>query len=158
MKVNLNTLNKAYIIEDYVEIPEYFYENTDILKLDPVYVSGKIDYNITDEIEIDLNVKGKMYLSDAITLDEIEYPFLFNINETVEELGLEVQESLKKSQNILDIIEILWENIILEVPISVTKAQNTQLKGDGWELNGEELEDEIDPRLQKLNDLFKGGE
>lgn len=158
MKVNLNTLNKAYIIEDYVEIPEYFYENTDILKLDPVYVSGKIDYNITDEIEIDLNVKGKMYLSDAITLDEIEYPFLFNINETVEELGLEVQESLKKSQNILDIIEILWENIVLEVPISVTKAQNTQLKGDGWELNGEELEDEIDPRLQKLNDLFKGGE
>lgn len=158
MKVNLNTLNKAYVIDEYVEIPEYFYENTDILKLDPVYVNGKVDYNITDEIEINLNVNGIMYLTDAITLEEVEYPFEFIISETLDELGIEVQESLKKSQNILDIIEILWENIVLEVPISVTKAQNTQIKGDGWELNGEESEDEIDPRLQKLNELFKGGE
>ena len=40
----------------------------------------------------------------------------------------------KIKQNMLDIIELLWENIILEVPISLTKSPNLELKGDGWVL------------------------
>ena len=32
------------------------------------------------------------------------------------------------------------------------------MQGDGWELNKDDDEEKVDPRLAKLNDLFKGGE
>ena len=33
------------------------------------------------------------------------------------------------------------------------------MSGDGWEVKNEDsLDDEIDPRLAKLQELFKGGE
>ena len=46
----------------------------------------------------------------------------------------------------------------MEVPISFTKQSGVKLSGNGWELNSDKKEDDIDPRLAKLNDLFKGGE
>ena len=64
----------------------------------------------------------------------------------------------EKNQNILDIIEFLWENIVLEVPISYTNASGTHLSGQGWELNSKNEDDGLDPRFEKLNELFKGGE
>ena len=105
-----------------------------------------------------MDVEGIMYLEDAITLEEVRYPFSFQINEILNEKDDEFQEYLKNSKNILDIIEILWENIVLEVPISVTNASNAQQSGEGWQLNGEAKREEIDPRMAKLNELFKGGE
>ena len=68
------------------------------------------------------------------------------------------QKFFEKSKNTLDKLEFLWENIVLEVPISLTNNSGTTLRGEGWELNNDSDEDEIDPRLAKLNDLFKGGE
>ena len=67
-------------------------------------------------------------------------------------------EFYEKNKNILDINEFLWENIVLEVPISLTKKSGTNIKGNGWELNKKSNEEEIDPRLAKLNEIFKGGE
>ena len=59
----------------------------------------------------------------------------------------------------LDIMELLWQNIVLEVPIRYTKSDADNLKGDNWEvLNAEEKQEEIDPRMQKLLDYYKGGE
>lgn len=158
MKVNLNSLYKPFEIDEEIFIPKEYYELTDIKEIKNLYVKGKVFYNLTEEVEIDLMIKGIMVLTDSITLELIDYPFKFSISENLTKIGEEFQESLKKNQNVLDIIEFLWENIILEVPISITKAENTKLKGDGWELNGDESEIKIDSRLAKLNDMFKGGE
>ncbi|MBR1417074.1 MAG: hypothetical protein IJ572_04580 [Bacilli bacterium] len=59
----------------------------------------------------------------------------------------------KNTQNSLDLKEILWQNIVLEVPLAfseITKPLCT--KGDGWELKSEE--DIVDPRLQGFRDLL----
>lgn len=152
MKVNLNLL--PWKINDFVEIPSWYYKNTDIIKLEMVHVLGKIDYNLSDEISIDFAINGKMILNDAITNEEIEYPFSIKIEEILEENA----KYLEKSKNMLDIIELLWENIVLEVPISYTKASGAKLKGEGWELNNEAIEEKIDPRMEKLIEFFKGGE
>lgn len=55
---------------------------------------------------------------------------------------------LKKSQNMLDIIEFLWENIVLEVPIRVTGSAGVNMKGNGWELNSKNEDDGLDPSLK----------
>lgn len=158
MQINLNTLYKPVCIDQKFTIPKEFYLDMPIKGIEDVYVKGKVYINISDEVEVLLDVEGIMYLEDAITLEEVRYPFSFQINEILNEKDDEFQEYLKNSKNILDIIEILWENIVLEVPISVTNASNAQQSGEGWQLNGEAKREEIDPRMAKLNELFKGGE
>ena len=94
-----------------------------------------------------------MILSDAITLEEITSPIDLEISEILDKSA----KYYKNEQNTLDKLEFLWENIVLEIPISLTRNSGVNLKGEGWELNREE-QDEINPELAKLKDIFKGGE
>ena len=155
-KLNLNLL--PIELDENIIFDESYYKNTDIIKMDSFHIKGKIFYNLSDEIEINLNVEGNIYLNDAITLEEIKYPINININEILSNSEENSNEFYEKNKNILDINEFLWENIVLEVPISLTKKSGTNIKGNGWELNKKSNEEEIDPRLAKLNEIFKGGE
>ncbi len=156
MKVNLNLL--PFNLDEKIKIPSDFYKNTSIKDLSEVKVKGIIKYNLSDEIEIILDVNGEMILNDAITNDPIKYPFSIKIDEILDENDANNEKYFEKSQNILDIIEFLWENIVLEVPIRVTSSTGVNLKGEGWELNSKNEDDGLDPRFEKLNELFKGGE
>ena len=155
-KLNLNLL--PIELDENIIFDESYYKNTDIIKMDSFHIKGEIFYNLSDEIETNLNVEGNIYLNDAITLEEIKYPINININEILSNSEENSNEFYEKNKNILDINEFLWENIVLEVPISLTKKSGTNLKGNGWELNKKSNEEEIDPRLAKLNEIFKGGE
>ena len=56
-------------------------------------------------------------------------------------------------------MELLWQNIVLEVPIRYTQSDADNLKGDNWQVIKEDEEtNKIDPRLQKLCEYNKGGE
>lgn len=156
MKINLNLL--PYKIDQVVNFPSELYENTDILGLKDIYVKGSIYYNVVDEIEIDLQVDGIILLKDAISNEEVNYPISIKINENLAEIADESAKYLEKNQNILDIIEFLWENIVLEVPIRYTTVKDAKLKGEGWELNNNDADEGVDPRMQKLSEIFKGGE
>ena len=68
-EINLNFLPE-HLDED-ITFPEEFYENTDIIRLEDIHITGKIDYNLSDEIEANIRITGKMILKDAITLEEI---------------------------------------------------------------------------------------
>lgn len=154
--INLNLL-PVKLDEDFI-IPSEFYDNTSIKKLENLHVKGIIDYNLSGEIAINMKITGNMYLLDSITLEEIPYQFDINIDDTLESFDGENGEYFEKNKNILDKLEFLWENIVLEVPISFTKSTGAKMQGDGWELNKDDDGEEVDPRLAKLNDLFKGGE
>ena len=110
-------------------------KNTSIKKLSEVKVNGKItkisDYNINLTMEI----KANMILEDAVTLEEIEYPVNIQFNRIIDSNGDE-EEYYKILQNRLDILPIVWENIVLEVPLRVVKEEKeTIIEGDGWSLN-----------------------
>ncbi len=138
MKINLNILTKPYLIDDDFIIPKDTYLNSGVLDLPKVHAKGKIFYNLSDEVEISLEVKGVMVLEDSVTLEKIDYPFNFVIEEILEENQDNLLEYYEKNKNTLDIIEFLWENIVLEVPISLTNHSNQKRCGDGWTLNGDE--------------------
>ena len=154
--INLNLLPVK--LDEDIEFPKSFYENMGILDMTDFHVKGEIKYNLSDEVEVDLQVTGKIHLQDAITLDSIIYPIDMKIEKNLNDLEGESEKFFEKSKNTLDKLEFLWENIVLEVPISFTKQSGVKLSGNGWELNSDKKEDDIDPRLAKLNDLFKGGE
>ena len=157
MQIDLNKLNISDILfDEYLTIDSELYKNSAIKNLKPVKISGKIFYNISDEIELDLDVDGVMVLEDSITLDPIDYPYSFHINEIITSENEEIKDYYQNSKNTLDIMPILWQNIVLEVPISITKEKDAHLSGEGWELNNEE-EDKIDPRLAELSKLLDEG-
>ncbi|MBR5662541.1 MAG: DUF177 domain-containing protein [Bacilli bacterium] len=157
MQIDLNKLNVSdIVIDESLTIDNELYKNTSIKELKPVKVSGKIFYNISDEIELDVDVEGIMILEDSITLDPIDYPYSFHINEIISSENEEIKEYYQNSKNTLDIMPILWQNIVLEVPISITKEKDAHLSGEGWELNNDK-EDNIDPRLAELSKLLEEG-
>ncbi len=137
MKIDLNYLNrfgKMNIDSDFV-IDEDYYKNTDIRKLEDLHVSGEVLVDYDDYINLNVKITGRMILPCAITLNDVPYDFTTEIEENIGKF----EEIYKNNKNLLEISPILWENIVLEIPIRVVskdiKPSNTS--GDGWELISE---------------------
>lgn len=158
MKIDLTKLiyNNLYKIpvEGEIIIPDEMLENTDIRKISKVEVEGFI-LNNEEEYELDIDVSGVMILPCARTLKDVNYPFNIKINEVI---GENDDNSLEIIQNRLDIFPIVWQNILVDVPLRVLApdAKEESLEGDGWRLITEDTNEEaIDPRLAKLKDYIK---
>lgn len=153
MKINLTELSYKDKIEinDDVIFPDSYKNNAGIMDLKNIHVEGFFRQNDLDEYVCNLHVTGQIVLEDSVTLNLEPYNIDFVINENLEEI-------LEKKQNMLDIVEFLWQNIVLEVPIRYTKGDATCKSGDNWKIIDECSKQEIDPRMQKLNDYYKGGE
>ncbi len=134
-------------------IPKNYYQNTDILSFKKIELEGKIFRNKEQDIWLVAEVKGIMVLPDSRTLMPIDVSFQFQVQEKIDESNEEIKEYYEKNKNTLDIIGILWENIVLEVPISVTKGNLSMTEGQGWGLV-EEKNEIIDPRLAPLRQLL----
>ena len=137
MKIDLNYLNrfgKMNIDSDFV-IDEDYYKNTDIRKLENLHVSGEVSVDYDDYINLNVKITGRMILPCAITLNDVPYDFTSEVEENIGKF----EEIYKNNKNLLEISPILWENIVLEIPIRVVskdiKPSNTS--GDGWELISE---------------------
>ena len=137
-----------------LEVPKEYLRDTEIRRISKVKVSGFISNN-EEEYELDIMVEGEMILPCARTLKDVKYPFNLNINEVI---GENNENSLEIIQNRLDIFPIIWQYILMDVPLRVLApdAKNESLEGDGWCLISEDDEKEvIDPRLAKLKDYIK---
>lgn len=149
VKLNSGVIDKVELNQS-VNIPEEYYNNTDIKDLKDVKLVGNIstDVNEIDVITLDANLSGIMILEDSIGLELVEYPFLCKIEEKIECF----QENYSKS---LDINEILWQNIILEVPLKFTCVENfDEYQGDGWKLISEDSVKNINNPFNELKDMI----
>ena len=125
-------------------------KNTSIKKLSSVKVNGKITKISDYSIDLTMEIKTNMTLEDSVTLEEIEYPVNIQFNSIIDS-DEDDEESCKILQNTLDILPIVWENIVLEVPLRVVKEEKeTIIEGDGWSLN----KIENDSPLSNLKELL----
>lgn len=134
-------------------IPNSYYEFSDILELKNIEVHGKITLALQEDLEemeyIKCKIKGIVKVEDSITLEPVDYEISLEYDDFVD-------ENCKKNENTLDIFEFLWENIVLEVPLQFTKVQDlNQFKGDGWKLVSE---DELTNTNNPFKDLLKNQE
>ena len=131
MQIDLN-FNDSYKLNEIVNIPKTYFENSSVKKLDNIKVEGKLYYDPEDNLYADVAISGNMVLADDISLEEVLYPFSIEYNDILD-------ENLKNNQNTLDLFEFLWENIVIEVPLKFTKVTNlSEFHGDGWKLVSEE--------------------
>ena len=157
MIINLDELN----IKNNIDINLDVFKDEDldkrIIDLKNAKVVGNIHKNSNEDIILECTFQGDMILADSITLDEIPYSFTIDISDNLDNLIENCEECYEKMQNTLDLKKILWQNIVLEVPISYSINKDANLKGEGWELLKEENKSkEIDPRLKDLEKLLKG--
>ena len=154
MYIDLNKVYRTDInIDETIIYEKEDYNKSNIENLTDVKVKGKILINSLNEINISLNILGNMYLSDAVTLDLVKYPFNIEIDETIENDN----EYFCIENNKMDLKEFVWKNIVLEIPIRVVKDESTNqtMEGNGWSLNKEEKQESA---FSKLNELFENDE
>ena len=153
MLIDLTKLNynKSIDIDETYSFTKEELKGTDIIALDNVKIKGKIERNEIDEYIITMNIKVVAVLPSSLTLKPTSYPLDIIVEENLEELD----ESFKKNQKTIDILPIIWENILMEIPIKVIspKAKNIKAKGNGWELITDS-EKEGNHSLAKLKDLL----
>lgn len=132
MNLNLITLNTKGRL-DFDESLEFTdYTDKRIINLENIKVQGFILDNGTDDYELNFHLTGTMNLKSAINNSKVPYELDINYDEFVNNLV----ENYKKSSNSLDILPIIWENILLEIPIRATNVGDTfdSTSGDGWEI------------------------
>jgi len=132
MQIDITKLLTHYIdtieINEEVKIPDNILENSLITNLKDIKLNGELFLNEDDNLNLTGKLNGTMILKDDITLEPVEYKF-----ET------ELEEILEKSKNILDITDILWQNILVEIPSKVRSTdEDINLEGDGWRVISEE--------------------
>ena len=135
-------------------------KGTDLLKLDDVKVEGEIFKNSLGNIELSLLVEGVMVIPCAITLKPVDYLFSIDINGEIEELMENFDENSTNFQNSIDILPIIWENILMEIPMRIVseeaKNSNNKLEGNGWKFVTEE--EEITSPLSELMNYLDDSE
>ena len=141
------------VIDDTVSFGEEYIKNTPIVRCDDIAVKGRAYYSVTNEIVFDCKVDGNIVLQDAMDLEEVNYPINLEISEILSENDDEKDQNQLKT---LDIMDVLWQNIVLEVPISFRKdpEKKYEMSGEGWELVDEESK-KLDPRLAPLLELLE---
>ncbi len=135
-----NGIEKEILIQKTYSFTKEELKGTEILSLDNLKIEGIVKKDSLGELTLFLTLDGTMVLPCAITLKPVDYPFHIEIDGNIQELEEEMEEKMKKDENTLDIFPIIWENILMEIPMRVTSkdAEKISLKGDGWELLKEE--------------------
>ena len=128
-----NKIDSILNIDFIYSFSEEDLKNTEIKKLDNVKINGYIRRNSLDEMEINLTISGTMILTCSLTLKDVNYDFNIEINDILDRI---LEENDKKMQNTIDILPIIWENILLEVPMKVVSENATleKTEGNGWKL------------------------
>lgn len=158
MEFDLNKITEqGILIDSTISFGEEYLQVSAIKRLDNIKVSGRIYYSLTKEVIFAGNVKGNMTLVDGYSGDLIDYPFNIDLDEILADFSEEDEKKGKKPQNSLDLKEVLWENIVLEVPIVVSKDNKVKTKkGEFWEVRDENSKKD-DPRLECFRTLLDEG-
>ena len=108
--------DKLEINEDFFFTKDW-YQNTDIIELKNVHFTGNLKRYVDDSFFLEGEYSGDMILKDSISLEDVIYHFSNHLEE-------EVTEKVKNIENTLDILSVLWENIVLEVPIRFSEVSD----------------------------------
>ena len=147
---NLVVNNKTINIDSDIIIPNEYLENSGIRRLNNIHFKGNIKKLVDDTYSLEGVLSGTMILADDITLEDYEYNFTSEIEENIEETSINLQKTL-------DITDILWQNILIEVPSKVVneKNKNIKLEGNVWRLISEDDLNNKNNPLSELEDLLR---
>ena len=140
MEIDLLKLNYTDVIDIDTDInyDDSYLENSGIIHLNNVHTKGTIKTDIEYNYDVNLDLSGEMIIIDSLSGDEV--PYKFNTN---------IEEKLENSLKSLDLIEFLWQYIVMEIPMRFTLCDNLNIKNKDYEVISEE------EYKEKKNNPFK---
>ena len=141
-KLLLNSV-ETIEIDDVVIIPKDLIKNSLIDELKNITLNGELTINEENKLLLTGILTGIMVLKDDITLEPVDYNFTADI-----------EEILDKNKNIFYFTDVLWQNILVEIPSKVRCTnEDIELSGDGWRVISEDRF--LEERTQ-ANNPFQG--
>ena len=126
-KLLTNSSNTIYLNEE-LTIPDNINTDSRIISLNNLKFNGKITLDEANELSLTGKLSGTMILKDDITLEKVNYDF-----ET------DIEEILEKENNKVDLTDIMYQNIVVEIPSKVrATSEDIELSGDGWRVISED--------------------
>ena len=159
IKLKSGIIDQIDIDQD-LEVEEKYLDNTEIIDMKKLHIIGYITKEDGDDYNLKVRVYGTMILPCSVSLKPTDYDFDFEIDDNIIELLEEIGKNVKKDEFTLDIFPIIWENILMEIPMRIVNSdiQDVKLKGDGWRVvtdDKKESDESVNPELAKLKDLLK---
>ena len=115
-------------INDKVDLSKYISSDFRILDIKDVLVDGNITIDEENELILKARITGIMILKDDITLEPVDY-----------KLDTTIEENINDNQFIIDITDIIWQNVLVEIPSKVRKTnEDIEINGDGWRVISED--------------------
>ncbi|WP_110112939.1 DUF177 domain-containing protein [Bacillus sp. CGMCC 1.16541] len=159
--------HKGLKLDEKIDGEEFKDVDPQIRRMSTVHVSGRADIN-SSKVTFHLNVSGEMTLPCSRTLVDVFYPFNVTVTET---FLLKATADYEENEDVqfvegetIDLMPIIKELILLEIPLQVFASEDEQQEGapqsgKDWEVVSEEdQQNKIDPRLAGLQDFFKNKE
>lgn len=141
MRIDINKLLNysldEIVFEDKITIDSSYLKTTEIRSLSEVKIEGSFKRELDGLISLEMSIDGIMILPCSVSLEDVEHPFNIEIYEVLDE---EINgEYLKIEKNSVDIFKLIWQNILLEVPLKVISPNlnRDNIQGDGWTLKEE---------------------
>jgi len=154
-----NGIDKKILIDEYHSFSKEELDAVGVTEMNNVHIEGEISLNSLKELYLSLEVTGIMVIPCAITLKPVECPINVVIEGDLSEIHENYEENDKNYINSLDILPIIWENILMEIPMRVIApdAELSVSSGDGWRIVTDE-EEHVNSELSKLTDLLQDSE
>lgn len=136
-----------------------FSKMNQIRGLQDVTVSGNIHYEEHDDrAYADLDISGVMIVPCSITNEDVEYDFHTKSMEVFAFDKSDDEDVHETKGDVVELLPVIFQLILMEVPLKVVKEGVTYPKGKGWEVIKEEdykktEAEQIDPRLAKLKEF-----
>ncbi|WP_338469925.1 DUF177 domain-containing protein [Niallia sp. XMNu-256] len=166
MKWTINQLqkhrSKELKIDEYVNAEEIMKIDQSIRGVPPIHVTGMADIG-SSKITFHLNIKGQLILPCSRTLVDVDYPINVDTIETFLLNGpnYETDEEVHRVKgDVIDLNPIIYEILLLEVPMQVIAENSTEegapQSGKDWEvIHKKDKKDKVDPRLAGLAKFFE---
>lgn len=149
--------NQEHDVDETLTFDQKMFKSVSNIKgVSDIKVKGRI-FMKADLVNVDLTFSGTMYLPCANTNEIGNYDFSFEISDVLDD---EYDGAIDYDADYIDLFELTWQKLIVEAPTKFVKNECQNKSGKSWRLLSEDEyqqkdADKIDPRLEKLKDLFK---
>jgi uncharacterized protein len=159
----LKNARPSFPINETIEISEDLTRQAKtLIKLMPVSIRGEGYFlNSADRLRLNIKMSGVMVLTCAISLEPVDYQFNIDIDQWFS-FGQEIEREdlIIVEKDELNLIDFIWENIFVSIPLKVVKkgAKIPKIQGENWRFISDDnpaKKPKVDPRLEKLKTFSK---
>ena len=151
MQIDISKLINGYVdeitVNEEIKLDDNLLKENNIYRIHDLIFDGSITLNEDDKVLITGKIIGYLVMPDDLTLEETDVKI-----DTI------IEEIIEKNEKILDISEILWQNILMEIPSKVrSHDEEVNISGNGWRVISEsvyEKEHQNNNPFKNLKDIL----